>query len=258
MESVVSEYQKKLWTSLEKGKKIDTKDFEHILDYFNGFVATFNSCYNSSLLVKNNETKLDTPEKIQDFLLSLASMVQALETTVPAETNTMELFLTGENLRESSEKMLELAPDSTALNKLASEVAYDILIKKVVQDAVLRGTEKQFDKFFNDRLDKLDTFCKGLGENYTEQIDSIRKGKEAPFKLGNNDASALIDFYLNSNLVKETIKREFVQIVVKGYKFNPDADQSDASSVRERRTNKVSPSDSQSKVRRNKSACKCM
>jgi len=241
MESVVAEYQKKLWTSLEKDKKIDTKDFESILDYFNGFVATFNSCYSSSQLVKNNETKLDSPEKVHDFLLSLASMVPVLETTVPAEINTLELFLTSENLHKSSEKMLTLASDTTALNKLASEVAYDILTKKVVQDAVLRGTEKQFDKFFNDRLDKLDTFCKGLGEDYTEQISNIRKDKGAPFKLGNNDASALIDFYLKSNITKETVKREFVQTVVKGYKFNPDADQSDASSVREKRTSKVSP-----------------
>lgn len=232
MEKISADYQKKIINNLEKDKKINYKDFPSVLAYFDGFVATFNSCYNSSLLVQSGQVKLDTPEKIKDFILSIASMNPVIEKPLSEDVNKMEQFLTCENLKIGSEQVISLAADITALNKLAADVAHDVLTDKTVCKEVIKNSKRDFDQVFDERLAKLETFCKDLGEDYSQQINGIKTSSSTAFKLGNNDASILIDKWLQNEISKDSIKKSFTQIVIQGYKFNPDAGQSDTSSVR--------------------------
>ena len=215
LQSNLKTYNQKLEENLSQ-KGLSHENIERLKSYFHGFMDTFSSCYNTSRLVERGQVHLDGIDDVVDFLSTLGSFYPYVKDVMASGVTEIEDFLTSKEMIHTSRIMLHLASDSAHMNQLAGEIAYDILMHERVQDTILSMPENEGNQPFEERLKNLAKYCKRVGGDFNSFLYA-NKYHTLERRIGNSDASSLVEVWLEGNLIGVHARKLFVNMVVEAY-----------------------------------------
>ena len=205
----MDDFDKKLTAELNK-QDVPLDDQKKLKGYFVAFVGTFSSTHVTSQVIDSGQGQIDSDNTTATILSVIASFAPFVGSVLKSGIKSLGDFLQSKEMKTNARKMKNLAPDATKLSQIIGKAAFDILMDKNKQKALIEVTDKDLREKSGSIFAKISNFCAQLNESIDATLYSSLY-KTAAERVGHNDANDLIEKWLAGAITPYGPEEQFVE-----------------------------------------------